>query len=96
MRAPCAERWRRNYGKPTYVRGSSDLVWVGCNPDKPDGEPVKIKALIGTENGQAAPPQSSGLRENHVVLQISLIPYVDPQRPKLVLAQPTVPGLSRL
>ena len=55
------------YGKPTYVRGGSDLVWVGRDPAKPDGEPVKIEALTGTENGQAA--------VNRVVLQISTPSY---------------------
>lgn len=77
------------YGKPTYVRGGgSDLVWVGRDPSKPDGEQVKVEALIGTENGQAT--------GNRVVLQISLTPYADPRRPKPVAAQPAVSGGPRL
>lgn len=77
------------YGKPTYVRGGgSDLVWVGRDPAKPDGESVIIEAKLGTETGQAA--------GNRVVLQVSLAPYVDPQRPKPVVAQPAVTGGPRL
>lgn len=73
------------YGKPTYVRGSSDLIWIGRDPAKLDGEPVQIKALLGTESGG-----------NRVVLQISLMPYTDPQRPKPVARQPAVSGGPRL
>jgi hypothetical protein len=77
------------YGKPTYVRGGgSDLMWVGRDPAKPDGEPVKIEALVGTEGGQAG--------GSRVVLQVSLAPYVDLQRPKPVAAQPAVSGGPRL
>lgn len=74
------------YGRPTYVRGGgSDLVWVGRDPAKPDGDSVKVEALLGTESGGS-----------RVVLQVSLMPYVDPQRPKPVAAQPAVSGSPRL
>ena len=85
------------YGNPTFVRslkrgglraGGSDLVGGGRDPAKPDSEPVKIEALIGIENGPAA--------GNRVVLQVSLIPYADPQRPKPVAASPAVSSGPRL
>ena len=77
------------YGKPTYVRnGGSDLVWVGRDPGKPDGEPVKIEAKLGMENDQGA--------VRRAVLQISMVTYVDPQRPKPAAAQPAVSGGPRL
>lgn len=77
------------YGKPTYVRGGgSNLVWVGHDPAKPDTDPLKIEARFGTETGQ-----SGGIR---VVLQVSMVPYVDPQRPKPAAAQSAVSGGPRL
>ena len=77
------------YGKPTVVRnGGSDLVWVGNDPAKPDGEPIKIEAKLGKENGSSA--------QNRIVLQISMEPYVDPRRPQAVVGQPAVTGGPRL
>lgn len=76
------------YGKATYVRdGGSDLVWVGRDPSKPDGEPVKIEAKLGVETGPA---------RNRVVLQILMTPYVDPRRPQPAVAQPSATGGPKL
>ena len=77
------------YGNPTYVRnGGCDLVWVGRDPAKPDGEPVKIEATLRVENGQGA--------HNHIVLQVSMVPFVDPQRPQPVVGPPAVSGGPKL
>lgn len=77
------------YGKPTYVRNEgNDLVWVGRDPAKPDGMPVKIEARLGVETGQAA--------GHRFVLEVSMVPYVDPQQPHPVAVPPAVTGRPRL
>lgn len=76
------------YGKPTIVRnGGGDLVWIGRDPTRPDDAPVKIEAMMGQENGASA--------QNRLVLQMSIVSYVDPTKPTVV-AQPTVTGGPKL
>jgi hypothetical protein len=76
------------YGKPTYVRNEgNDLVWVGRDPAKPDEASVKIGARMGIDNGQAG---------HRFVLEIGMVPYVDPQRPLPMTGPPAITGRPRL
>lgn len=71
----------------TVRNGGADLVWIGQDPAKPEGGPVKIEAKIGRENGSSA--------RNRLVLQISMMPYADPTRAPTSPA-PAVSGGPRL
>lgn len=77
------------YGKPTYVRnGGANLVWIGRNAAQPNADLVKIEARMGSEGGPAA--------QAPLIFQISMLPYVDPQRPIPVAAPPAVPSGPKL